>query len=187
MSQQTWQRRQDVLTRASTATLETGHWYAAAIDTGPIPASLALDTIEERLKQELKIGSLKLYSSREDVPTNVPATVRDAAGADVWATGQYLGPSGSSTLPDQVLIVAEMQSTAPVPSPPRPTGPPAPPGPRPRPTPTPTPTPTQKPAMSTSTLVAIGLGSIVLVGGGIALLWYSSRPKKNPRRRRRRR
>ena len=179
-------------TSTRTGTMQTGRWYAAAFDTDPFPASLALDTIEERLRSELHVGSIRLYQQREDVPSAVPAAVRDAPGADVWATGQYLGADASSPLPEQVLAVAEMPApSAPVPARPappvpRPKGQPAPPGPRQPPAPAPPAQPAAKP-IATSTLVAIGIGSIVVIGGGIALLVYMRRPRRNPRRARRRR
>lgn len=179
-------------TSARTGTMQTGRWYAAAFATDPFPAAMALDTIEERLRSDLHVGSIRLYQQRDDVPASVPASVRDAPGADVWATGQYLGADASSPLPEQVLAVAEMPApSAPVPARPappvpRPKGQPAPPGPRQPPAPAPPAPPPPKP-IATSTMVAIGIGSIAVIGGGIALLMYMRRPRRNPRRARRRR
>jgi len=177
-------------TTGRTGTMRTGRWYAVAFDTDPFPSQLALDAIEARLA-ELHVGSIRLYQQREDVPATVPAAVRDAPGADVWATGQYLGADVSAPLPEQVLALAELPApSAPVPVPrepptppvPRPRGQPAPPGPRHPPAPAPAPKP-----IATSTLLGIGIGSIVVIGGGIALVMYLRRPRRNPRRARRRR
>lgn len=162
--------------------LEPGGWYAAAIDTGIVPASLALDTIEERLRSALQIGSLRFFTSREDVPGEVPAVVRDA-DADVWTTGQYVGQTPITAPRPEQVIAFEALPTAGVGPPVRPgPGPVAPPGPRPIPT-----AGTGTGETSTSTLVWVALGVVTLGGGAIALAWYMRRPKTNPRRRRRRR
>lgn len=195
--------------RSTRITLENGRWYAGAIDTGIVPASLALDTIEDRLRTSLALGSLRLYTSIDDVPSDVPQRVRAADGADVWATGQYLGAGGTYDLPDQVLAVEEFHPPGTRPPGPTPGGgmtppiapfpereqpglPPAgrPPGggtPAPggdRPTPG---TTGGTETSSTGRLVAVAIGAVVVVGGAIALYMYSARPKRNPRRRRRRR
>lgn len=155
------------------ASLTPGRWYAAAIDTSPFSVTLALDTIEERLTQDLHIGSLRIFQRREDVPADVPSAVRDAQTANVWVTGQYNGTGGEAPVPPQVLVIAEYE----------------PPGAA-QPTPGTT-TPekgggeivvkkdAKKDEISTKLLVAVAVGSTVIIGGGVALLmWLRKRAKK---------
>jgi hypothetical protein len=151
-----------------TATLEPGGWYAAAFDTSPIPASLALDTIEERLTTELKVGTLRLWSNLADVDPVVPAAVRNATGANVWAFGQYVGttPLKEVSLPSQVVAFARVSDASIVPGVDK------------------APVPADKHAAEKdagpSTVVLIGavVGVTVIVGGGIALLWWMRKKKK---------
>lgn len=157
------------------AQLIPGRWYAAAIDTSPIPVALALDTIEERLTQDLQIGTLRLYQDGAQLPIEVPGRVRTAP-ANVWATGQYLGPGGDAPMPAQVIELAEWTPPGAAPITPRPS-----------PTPAPAPAPKPKPQqVSTMTLVAVGVGAVALLGGGVALLMWLRKKKKRKNGKRRR-
>lgn len=97
--------------------LQPGEWYAAAIDTSPIPVSLALDTIEETFANpEHKFGSLKIYREKSELPPEVGPSIRNNPDANVWITGQFEPPDGKPitlTLPKQILAVEQMKVAPP--------------------------------------------------------------------------
>jgi len=164
-------------------TLRAGAWYAAALDTAPLPRELIEAPLRETLSApEHKFGTLRLFWNADDLPANVGPAVKNAIGATVWVTGQFTPPGmtgGAAAaetnviLPSQVIALEQLKG-----EPGAGTGggelakveP-------------------EKTGIATSTLVLAVTGVVLVGGAAIAGLWYLSRKKtrSNPRRRRRRR
>lgn len=150
-----------------TVELVPGAWYAAAIDTSPYPVSLALDTIQERLTPHF--GTLRIYQDKAALGPEVGPGVREAKGANVWATGQYTGSAPLTfPLPSEIVAIEKLKDT---PAKERPIEPAKPDG-----------------ELPTSTLL-LALGGVVVVGGGLIVAfyyWRKSRRKANGKRKKRR-
>jgi len=176
-------RASDVETQTSTTTeatpkassraisLTPGHWYIAAVDTGAIPVSMALDTIEEGLSGR-GFGTLRFYRERSELPRNTPDEIAKLA-ASVWVSGQFVPRGGGMEqvtfeAPDGLMGVGELAEAPPKPAPiERATS--------------------VDDEVPTKVIVAAVLGVTVIGGGAILLAWWmkAKRKRKNGKKRRR--